>query len=65
MAAGLCCMLWSVCKMCDAWDAGMGYRGAALATAVAYWLQFLTLLFFILFLKVHIPVTLLAQPSSP
>lgn len=30
---------------------GLGYRGAALATAVAYWLQFLTLLFFILFLK--------------
>lgn len=33
--------------------AGMGYLGAALATAISFWLQFLTLLVYILFLKVH------------
>ena len=32
--------------------AGLGYQGAALATAVSYWLQFLFLLTFILFFKV-------------
>lgn len=30
----------------------MGYLGAALATAISYWLQFLTLLVYILVLKV-------------
>ncbi|KAL3160354.1 hypothetical protein ABBQ32_010688 [Trebouxia sp. C0010 RCD-2024] len=30
---------------------GLGYLGAALATAISFWLQFLTLLIYILFLK--------------
>ena len=38
--------------------AGLGYCGAAMATAVSFWLQFLTLLVYILFLKVC------AEPDS-
>ena len=36
----------------SACNAGLGYLGAALATAISFWLQFLTLLVYILFIKV-------------
>ena len=34
--------------------ADLGYLGAALGTAISFWLQFLTLLCYIVFLKVYL-----------
>ena len=45
------------CEVHDAYKvtglADLGYLGAALAISVSFWLQFFTLLLYILFLKVH------------
>ena len=45
--------------------AGLGYLGAALATAISFWLQFLTLLIYILFLKVCTPRPTTCLPAPP
>jgi len=37
----------------DSVYAGLGYLGAAMATSISLWLQFFTLLIYIVFLKVH------------
>jgi len=46
-----------ICLMCfvfhDSVYAGLGYLGAAMATSISLWLQFFTLLIYIVFLKVH------------
>ena len=55
------------CHTDDVWAdyltafADLGYLGAALGTAISFWLQFLTLLCYIVFLKVHLQTLFVAS----